>query len=244
MKILQILIKYIGIYFLCNITINMLGIIFTCTNYALINLLGTFFTLLFFWRIYKFNDENFFESCKFKIIPRNYIILLIFIAILLSYILTTIIDIFSHTQFGFQYHRKFENIKLNYTGILWAINICFIGPIFEEILFRGIILNKIKKYMNISLAIIIQATIFALLHMNILQSIDSIIFAIILGIVYVYTESIISTIIVHTIVNIIGNYSLLHTNLNFVIFAISIIILVILILILRKVCKRNLLNLI
>jgi len=75
--------------------------------------------------------------------------------------------------------------------------IVIIAPIFEEIVFRGIILNDFKKAVSVKSAIIIQALLFGVFHMNLLQGVYTFILGIVLGLVYVKYRSIWVPIILH-----------------------------------------------
>ena len=79
------------------------------------------------------------------------------------------------------------------------------APIFEELLFRGIILNGLlNKYKNSSKkAIIYSAMVFGLVHLNIPQGINAFIGGIILGFIYCYTKSMKLSIFAHFINNLI-----------------------------------------
>lgn len=77
------------------------------------------------------------------------------------------------------------------------------APIFEELLFRGIILMGLyKKYNNSpKKAIIVSSTIFAVVHLNIPQGINAFILGIILGGIYYYTKSMKLAIFAHFVNN-------------------------------------------
>ncbi len=82
-----------------------------------------------------------------------------------------------------------------------AIGTAFLSPLYEEIIFRGIVLNILKKYMNKYYAILVQAILFGVVHLDIEQFIDAGIYGIFLGILVFYTKSIYSSILAHIIAN-------------------------------------------
>lgn len=97
----------------------------------------------------------------------------------------------------------FTNIYDNNSYIISTI-ICsgILGPIMEELMFRGIVYNNLKKIYNIRNSILILTLVFGLIHFNIIQ----IIYAIIIGFVLVYTyekcNNIKAPIIIHMASNI------------------------------------------
>ena len=52
--------------------------------------------------------------------------------------------------------------------IIMLISIVIIAPIVEEIIFRGLILSRLNKVMNTTVALIVSSLIFAILHGHIL----------------------------------------------------------------------------
>lgn len=83
----------------------------------------------------------------------------------------------------------FNEVANNLYGgniIYEIVAIVLIAPILEELLFRGIIYNRLKSYSNKMIAMIISALIFALLHGNMVQGIYA--FIIGLCLVYVYEK--------------------------------------------------------
>ena len=98
-----------------------------------------------------------------------------------------------------------ETIEVIIFGLLMYFQTLITAPIFEELLFRGIILNGLlNKYKNSSKkAIIYSAVVFGLVHLNIPQGINAFIGGIILGLIYYYTKSMKLSIFAHFINNLI-----------------------------------------
>jgi membrane protease YdiL (CAAX protease family) len=80
------------------------------------------------------------------------------------------------------------------------INAVIFAPICEELIFRGIILNQYSKKYSFVLANIIQAGLFAILHLDINVFIFHFYFGIILGLVAKYL-SLYSSMIIHSLNN-------------------------------------------
>jgi len=73
----------------------------------------------------------------------------------------------------------------------------FVVPIYEEIVFRGLILREMAATVGIKFAIFGQALIFGVCHGNIIQGIFAFFLAIILGISYMKTKSIWAPVFMH-----------------------------------------------
>ena len=90
-------------------------------------------------------------------------------------------------------------------GLFWTIlSTCLVVPIAEEVIFRGIILNEFRRVMPLWVAVVLQGIVFALFHMNFIQSLYVVIPGILLGAVYAWTRSLIVPIIMHVCFNFLG----------------------------------------
>lgn len=91
-------------------------------------------------------------------------------------------------------------------GYFWLIlGISIMAPVVEELLFRGIIQGELRKAMPDWLAIIIQAIVFALFHMEPIQSSYVLLPGLLLGLAYYWSRSIWVPIIMHITFNFIGS---------------------------------------
>lgn len=189
-------------------------------NY-LLSYLTLFYFLIYFWKYYKNESLNFqYYEIQFKDIVK-YIILFLFYV----YITHFLINILSHyTSKLIIYLNNFLKIKYNISiknyvefiqynlkknfhylyryPISACITIGFIAPIMEEILFRGIILQGLINYgykkWN---SLIFSSFIFGILHINFWQIISAFILGIIIGWIYIRSQSLILSIILHIINN-------------------------------------------
>lgn len=93
------------------------------------------------------------------------------------------------------------SLALDTNFFMILLGVVFVAPIFEEILIRGIIFNDFRKATPVWLALIIQAVIFGLLHMNIIQGSYAFFLGLILGLLYLKYKSIIAPILLHLTFN-------------------------------------------
>lgn len=114
-----------------------------------------------------------------------------------------------------EYQNMMEPMmKSGFLPILIAVSIA--APFFEEIVFRGIILNDFRKIFPIWLAILTQALLFGFFHGNWIQGVYATLLGIVLGIVYYKYRSIWAVIVLHFSYNTISLLidQWLHENLN------------------------------
>ena len=149
--------------------------------------------------------------------------------ILIGIILSLIYNVFAYY---FNFLLKTSLFDNNNNLIITLISTGLIGPIIEELMFRGIIYNELKnKYSNMK-AILITTIFFAVIHMNIIQ----ILYAFALGFILIYVyekyKNIKAPIILHMASNMTTTLFLpilIHNNLiiNYSIFLICLILLII-----------------
>lgn len=89
------------------------------------------------------------------------------------------------------------------SNVLLFISVCIVAPIFEELLFRGLILSTLKRFGNM-FAIIITSLLFGLAHGNLPQSIPVFFFSLVLCYVVLRTNSLIPSITIHMLNNFIS----------------------------------------
>jgi len=84
----------------------------------------------------------------------------------------------------------------------WAVAMTVVlAPVMEETLFRGIVLESIRSRFGAFKAIMISAAVFGIIHVIPQQVINAFFVGIVLGFIYVKTESLASVIILHAINN-------------------------------------------
>jgi len=91
-------------------------------------------------------------------------------------------------------------------GYGWLIaGITFLAPLSEELLFRGIIQGELRRAMPEWLAVVTQAVLFALFHMQAVQVLYVFIPALALGAMYAVTRSFWVPVLMHVVFNFLGS---------------------------------------
>ena len=85
--------------------------------------------------------------------------------------------------------------------ILLFLTTTFLAPIFEEIIFRGVLLPTLSRDFGITLGIIVSAFIFALAHLSLGEMLPLFVLGIGLGITRVASGSLLSSVIMHSLWN-------------------------------------------
>lgn len=102
-----------------------------------------------------------------------------------------------------EYAAASEDLAGTLTAVA-LISTVLVAPIVEEILFRGIILSRLRKAMPVAPAILLSSLVFGLMHGQILWIAYAAFLGIILALVAVRTKSILATILLHVTFNLAG----------------------------------------
>ncbi|WP_238886746.1 CPBP family intramembrane glutamic endopeptidase [Clostridium sp. YIM B02551] len=168
----------------------------------IIALIAAIVTFGIYVLMFRNKEENLFVRCRFKAFNLKAGLSLIPLTIALSAFSVSLVGML--VQFFPSYQEVSDTLQAANGSMISALAITILAPIFEEILFRGIVFNEFKKSMPVIPAIIAQGVLFGIYHLNLLQGIYAAILGCILGLIYQMTKSLWSNIIVHMTFNLLG----------------------------------------
>ncbi|MEG1934655.1 MAG: type II CAAX endopeptidase family protein, partial [Rikenellaceae bacterium] len=88
--------------------------------------------------------------------------------------------------------------KLGSYAILLTV---FIAPVFEELVFRGVVLNDVRRSFGSFTAVVVSALLFSVVHLNMAQMLPAFLAGIVFGYVYIASGSIWAVIFLHLLNN-------------------------------------------
>lgn len=89
--------------------------------------------------------------------------------------------------------------------ILLTLGLAVFVPIAEELLFRGIIMAELRRVMPLGWAVVINALIFAIFHMNFVQGVYVFVVGVLIALAYVWSKSLWVPILMHMLYNFFGS---------------------------------------
>jgi uncharacterized protein len=107
-----------------------------------------------------------------------------------------------------------EALAINFHIIIMLIIRITLAPIFEELLFRGYLLNKLGDSLGIIKAILINSLLFSLLHFDVVVFFAYFVSGIFYSLVYLKTKKIIVPIILHSFTNLISGFTIFLPSLS------------------------------
>lgn len=94
------------------------------------------------------------------------------------------------------------------------LHVCILAPVIEETLIRGFVLQGLQKTSGTMAALLVSTLLFALLHFNMVQTLSAVVSGLILGLLFLKTNSLLSCIIAHCGYNIISYFVVLVPFIN------------------------------
>lgn len=128
--------------------------------------------------------------------------------ILLSFLLTTLASNFSFYNVDQVQDTGFKGLTYGYEYFLAFFTLVIIAPVSEEILFRGYLLGKLRKYIPVWASILITSLLFGIVHFAWNVGVDVFALSIILCLLRIQTGRLWPSIILHMIKNAIAFYFL------------------------------------
>ncbi len=172
-------------------------------NIIQITIISSLASLVIFYLIFKLKGQDLIKRCKFRKLNNSEIKNIFSVALLISF--ANMFLTMSLSPYFLEYQEVSNMISKQTTSIFGVLTLVVLVPIFEEILFRGIIFNTLKKEIRLIPSIFISALIFSLAHGNMLQGIYTFILGILLAGIYTKLNSIFAPILIHLIYNLLGS---------------------------------------
>ena len=139
--------------------------------------------------------------------------------------------------------KEFPYTLTNKNLVLSIFSFAILPPVFEELLFRGLIFKGLKKHGKV-FSIMLTSIMFAIFHMSYQQLIYPILFSMLLSVIMYYENNIIYCIIIHAVNNFLSlmlaqfDITLFVQHWAFVLFAILLVV-IYLVVVLYFVIKNN-----
>ena len=154
----------IGIYFVVtNVVMFVLNLVHTMTNenYMIYQIIATVIAFPFIYAFYRKEDGG-----KMANLPRT--ILFAAAAGLFGVVLNNLIGYTGLKETS----QSYQEVSAAFYGSTLALEIlgtCIIIPFLEELLYRGIVYQRLKAFLGVKTAIVLSAVIFGAMHFNLVQ---------------------------------------------------------------------------
>ena len=188
------------------------------SNAYIITIISVFLSLAVYALILYSKKQDIEELLGFNKLATVPIIRATLLGLSLSAIFSFILSVSSAIKIFPEYKYLIQTISTSNT-ILPLITAILVAPVFEELLFRGLILNELRNRFSLISAVLIQSLLFGLYQGNLLQLLFSFIAGIVFSFVYVWTKSLLPGIAMHIGFRVIGFLLALgHSYINWIVY--------------------------
>ncbi len=163
-------------------------------------IISALLSLLIYWIAFRVRRRNLWTYCRFSKPGMSVILLAMVLGVSFNLLFLTFDMVTSFDRLFPDYGQVVEPLMSGGFGFTLMIAGILI-PIFEEILFRGMVFNRIKTFLPVGAAIGLQGFLFGAYHLNILQGIYGMILGILAALVYQWFRSLWVPIAVHIAFN-------------------------------------------
>lgn len=101
--------------------------------------------------------------------------------------------------------ESYNQVAQKQYGVPFLLGIILYGlfsPIVEEILFRGLVYNRLKKYCVVPAAVLLSAVLFGLFHGNLVQGVYGFLMGCLMALVYECSGSFLHAVLFHAVANV------------------------------------------
>ena len=163
-------------------------------------------TIVFLWIFFSIRKKKFTTEAYIVRFDKNRIIPIVLLALALSVFISTALSLVPIPESVIKSYAESTKGILSGSAPIIIISVVIVAPIVEEVIFRGLILSRLKTVMNTTAALIISSALFAIMHGHILWIAYTFLVGIIFGIVALKNKSIVASIMLHLIFNLVGLY--------------------------------------
>lgn len=184
---------FLILYFALSVAFMLFGvdtIVGTIITDILVSILGVFAIRKYFG---KYNNRRF--AC---ISPKYFIY--ITILLLLCWIFSQITATWYLTNHGDASFDAYQEITTA-NPVTYLLLSAIVAPVSEEVIYRGIIFNSVKKGFPVWFAYIVSAFIFAFMHGTVVHMIIGFVCGVLFAVVYQYTKSLRIAVLMHMCYN-------------------------------------------
>lgn len=186
---------------------------FLWSNRTLFSFIISIITISIYYFIFRLRNKNLFKVCSFTKINTKNVLGIAIMGVSMCIFTTCFTGISAINNTFPQFEAYMKSFFESEGSLLILISMLIILPMFEEIIFRGIIFNELRANIPIIAAVLIQAVIYGILQFNPVLGTYAAIGSIIYVLPYIWTRSLWGSILVQDVC-ILGLFILRRTGIK------------------------------
>lgn len=215
---------------------------FMMSNMNWLALISGVLTLVVLWLFFIIRKKKVFREaslCKFE---ANKVLPIILLGIAAAFFISCALTLLPLPESLMEaYMESSQGLTSGSLPVIF-ISTVIVAPIVEEVVFRGLVLSRLKKAMNVWVAVVISSLLFGLMHAQLLWVIYAFALGMLLAIVAERLNSIGASIILHMAFNLVGVFGENINMGNFQMLIVAVVSLIIMIAMIYIIMKKKRVN--
>lgn len=172
-------------------------------NAVILTVITNILLVLTVFIIFKVRKKNFFSEVGFTKPDPKFILPVMAIGASLNVIISVVFSAIPFPESWWEAYYQ-ATVSMDEMNALTVVAAVLIGPLTEEILFRGLVFTRVSRGFGVTVGILASAIVFGVLHGTMIWGLYTFLFGLILAFVFVRSRSIVFPILLHLSFNLAG----------------------------------------
>lgn len=167
-------------------------------------LISGILALLTYWIVFLIRKKKFAQEVKLRKIPVKGILAVLLMGITFNIVISTLLATIPFPDAWMETYQQNSSVLTGGNEVISFLATVFMAPVLEEIVFRGLIYDRLKKGMPAVVAAIISSLAFGLMHGTIIWMMYAFVLGVVLVIVFERFHSLLANMLLHFGFNLTG----------------------------------------
>ncbi len=167
-------------------------------------LISGILALLTYWIVFLIRKKKFAQEVKLRKIPVKGILAVLLMGITFNIVISTLLATIPFPDAWMETYQQNSSVLTGGNEVISFLATVFMAPVLEEVVFRGLIYDRLKKGMPAVVAAIISSLAFGLMHGTIIWMMYAFVLGVVLVIVFERFHSLFANMLLHFGFNLTG----------------------------------------
>lgn len=212
---------------------------FLMNNMNWLTLISGLLTLFILWLVFLIRRKKIFQEVGLHKFNKMKVLPLVLLGVAAAFFVSCVLSLLPLPESLIEsYMESSQGLTSGSLPVMILVTV-IVAPIVEEVVFRGLIFSRLKKAMNVWVAIVISSLLFGLMHGQLLWVIYAFVFGMLLAIIAERLNTIGASIILHMAFNLVGVFGENINMVNWQMLIVVVVSLVIMIAMLYFIIKKD-----
>jgi len=212
---------------------------FLMNNMNWLTLMSGLLTIFILWLVFLIRRKKIFQEVGLYKFNKRKVLPLILLGVATAFFVSCVLSLLPLPESLMESYMESAQGLMSGSLPIMILSTVIVAPIVEEVVFRGLIFSRLKKSMNVWVAIVISSLFFALMHGQLLWMIYAFFLGVLLAIIAEHLNTIGASIILHMAFNLVGVFGEKINMVNWQMLIVAVVALVVMIAMLYFILKKD-----